>query len=783
MDVAALVARELALPFAAVSAVVSLLESGATVPFIARYRKEATSGLDEVAIRNIRDRQAYLGELAARKATVLEEIAKQDKLTPGLRKAIEQASTKAALEDLYAPFKTKRRTRAVMARERGLEPLADRIGSQPHGGSPRSEAARFVSAERDVADVDAALAGARDICAERIADDAAVRHTVRETFAKHAALEVKKTKEHRAARTKFDDYADYRELGRNVPSHRYLAIQRGEKEGVLKVAVSLEPDDQLRARIAQLAGLDRRSPWASELQAAVDDGYQRLIAARAAAELRSELKDAAELAAVSVFAKNLRELLLAAPYGAKSVLGIDPGQRTGCKCAAIGATGQLLGYDTMFLVQGDQKLAAAREVLLGLCRKHRPSAIAVGNGTHGRETEAFVRDVLREAGLDILTVSVSEAGASVYSASDVAREELPDIDVSVRGAVSIGRRLQDPLAELVKIDPKSIGVGQYQHDLPTNLLASKLDEVVEDCVNGVGVDLNTASVPLLSHVAGLGPKLAERVVQHRHERGGFRSRKELLKVSGLGHKTFEQAAGFLRIRGGEHPLDASAVHPERYALVERMARELAVPVASLVGNGEVVDRIDPARYLADDVGRFTLEDILAELKKPGRDPRASFEPPKFRDDVRTLEDLREGMELEGVVTNVTSFGAFVDLGVKQDGLVHISQLADRFVKDPSEVVHVGDRLTVRVLSVDLERKRVGLTARKDGAPARAGDGQPRRDGAQRPDARHDTRGRQAPRQSQPGREPSQEQRRHPQGQPAPRRSFENRPFAKLEKKR
>lgn len=687
-----------------------LLAEGATVPFIARYRKEATAGLDEVAIRKIRDRAAYVEELEARRKTVLAELAKQDALSSELKAAVQGAKTKTELEAIYAPFKSKRRTRAVLAKERGLEPLAKKIWQQPRDGSPRREASSFVKG--DVADVDAALAGARDICAERIAGDVRARQAVREIFDKHAVLAVKKKKEHRSAVTKFDNYADFRERIGRVAPHRYLAIRRGESEGVLAVSLKLEEDERLRHRIERIVGVDKRSPWSHELQQAVEESYKRLLSSRVAAELRAELKTEADRSAVDVFATNVKELLLAPPYGAKSVLGIDPGQRTGCKCAVVSKTGELLAHDTIYLVQGPGKLEAARRTLVGLCREHAISAVAVGNGTHGRETEAFAREVLAEAHLDPIVVSVSEAGASVYSASEIARDELPDVDVSIRGAVSIARRLQDPLAELVKIDPKSIGVGQYQHDVPPAQLSSKLDEVVEDCVNGVGVDLNTASIPLLSRVAGLGPKLAERIVQARHARGGFSSRRQLRKVSGLGDKTFQQAAGFLRIRGAEHPLDASAVHPERYGLVEQMAKDIGVPLQSLVGDSERVARIDADRYLGGDVGRYTLDDILVELRKPGRDPRASFTAPSFRDDVRTLEDLREGMELEGVVTNVTSFGAFVDIGVKQDGLVHISQLADRFVKDPNEVVHVGKRLQVRVLSVDLKRKRISLSARQ-----------------------------------------------------------------------
>jgi protein Tex len=475
---------------------------------------------------------------------------------------------------------------------------------------------------------------------------------------------------------------------------------------------------------------------------------------------------------VEVFAQNLRELLLAAPFGTKMVLGIDPGQRTGCKCAVVDDTGKLLDHQTFYLVQGAEATERARHTLRALCKKYPLRAVAVGNGTHGRETEAFVKEVLTAEGLtEVLCVPVSEAGASVYSASDVAREEFPDLDLTVRGAVSIARRLQDPLAELVKIDPKSIGVGQYQHDVYQGLLAKKLDEVVESCVNRVGVELNTASAPLLSRVAGIGPTLARKIVAHRNDKGAFKSRKALLDVAGVGPKTFEQAAGFVRVRGGEHPLDASSVHPERYDLVERMARDLGVPVASLIGDLKVIDRLDPRRYVEGDVGLFTLNDILAELKKPGRDPRAGFAPPQFRDDVRSLEDLKPGMELEGVVTNVTAFGAFVDVGVHQDGLVHVSQLADRFVKDPADVVKVGDKLKVRVLEVDLARKRIALSAKKGAAPgATAG-------GAARPGAAAGA----PPGGNRPGGGGGRDGRQgKPQGAPA--EGFRNNPFASLLRK-
>jgi protein Tex len=711
-DPTPLLAQELGLSALSVARVSELLASGATVPFIARYRKEATGGLDEVQIRTIEERRTYLRELHERRQAIHSEIQKQGKLTPELSKKIESCQTKAELEDLYLPYKPKRRTRAIIAQEKGLGPLADRIGLQPLEGNPRCEAERFVDAANGVLDVDAALSGARDICAERVSENADVRKFVRDAFSARGVIRVQKVKDQLEAVTKFDAYANHEEPIAKIPSHRFLAIRRGEKEGILKVDIELS--ENLVPNIARSVGVNARSPWSRELNAAVEDAYERLIVPAARIDLRVELKLNSDRGAIQVFAQNLRELLLAAPYGSRTVLGVDPGQRTGCKCAVVAETGALLEHDVFNLVQGDRAIEQAKLLLCRLVRQHRVAAVAVGNGTHGRETESFVRETLAAQGLkDVIVVSVSEAGASVYSASDVAREEFPDLDLTVRGAISIARRLQDPLAELVKIDPKSIGVGQYQHDVHQPFLVKKLDEVVESCVNQVGVELNTASSPLLSRVAGVGPTLAKRIIEHRKQRGMFASRKALLDVAGLGPRTFEQAAGFLRVREGEHPLDASAVHPERYPLVERMAVDLGVPVPSLIGNAEAIARINPERYFTADVGAFTVNDILTELKKPGRDPRSEFEPPRFRDDVREIGDLKPGMALEGVITNVTAFGAFVDIGVHQDGLVHVSKLSDRFVRDPSEVAHVGDRLQVRVLEVDLARKRISLSARKD----------------------------------------------------------------------
>ncbi len=760
------VAAELGLPVRSVAAVIQLLAAGGTVPFIARYRKEATQGLDEVAIRNIEERRTYLLELWERRRTVIAEIDKQGKLTPELAAKLRATTNKAELEDLYLPFRPKRRTRAAIARERGLEPLAERIAAQPLAGAPASEAARFVDAAKGVPDIDAALAGARDICAERIAEHAEIRKALRAAYLRSATIRVDKRRKYADQPTKFDMYAGFEEPIAAIPSHRFLAIRRGETEEVLDANLVLDSAPLIPV-IERYAGLNRRSPWSEQLALAIADALERLLEPSVQSDVRVDLKLRSDTAAIAVFAQNLRELLLAAPFGARSVLGIDPGQRTGCKIAVVDETSKLLDHDVINLVQGDAALQRARDTLRALCRKHRPCAIAIGNGTHGRETEAFVRALLKDEGLTedgMFCVSVSESGASIYSASDIAREEFPDLDLTVRGAISIARRLQDPLAELVKVDPKSIGVGQYQHDVHQPALVRKLDEVVESCVNQVGVEVNTASAPLLSRVAGIGPGLAKKITAHRDRHGPFKSRAELLDVSGLGPRAFEQCAGFLRIRDTHagHPLDASAVHPERYPLVERMAADLGVGVAALVGNSDALGKLDLARYHSDDVGDYTLRDILAELQKPGRDPRANFAPPRFRDDVQTLEDLEPGMQLEGVVTNVTAFGAFVDVGVHQDGLVHISQLADKFVKNPSDIVKVGDKLQVRVLEVDRARRRISLTAKKDTGAAVIGTGA---DGK-----RHSSNsGASEPRRDKPGHD------QKPRRAEAP--SFRNNPFA------
>jgi len=717
-------AEELTLPGRGVAAVVQLLAEGATVPFIARYRKELTGGLDEVQIRAIEERRTYLIEMEAQRRTVLESIHAQGKLTPELRNRILACSTKAALDDLYLPYKPKRRTRAMIARERGLEPLALSMLAQDQSVDPRTAALAFVDIAKEVADVDAALQGARDIVAEIVAENADVRALARVAFVEEGVLAATVVADKKNERTKFEDYYDHTEAVAKMPSHRYLAIRRGEKEGVIRAAITVETERML-PRIERTMKVDAQSPWAGEICTAVADAWKRLLAPSVENDVRVDLKMKADRDAVEVFAENLKHLLLAAPLGGKAVVGIDPGLRSGCKVAAVDATGKFLDTIVIFPSQGEGQAARGKRELTAFLTKYKPMAIAVGNGTGGREAETFTREVVREAKMDgTIVVSVSEAGASVYSASDVAREEFPELDLTIRGAISIARRLQDPLAELVKVEPKAIGVGQYQHDVHQPLLIRKLGEVIESCVNAVGVELNTASAPLLSFVSGIGPALAKKIVVHREEHGAFATRDDVMKVPGLGPKAFVLAAGFLRVRGSKNPLDASAVHPERYALVERIATDMGLPLASLVGDAARVDAIDVPSYVgkfaAEGVGEPTLRDIVAELRKPGRDPRASFEPPKFRDDVQTLNDLKEGMVLEGVVTNVTAFGAFVDVGVHQDGLVHISQLSDRFIKDPREAVKVGDKLSVRVMEVDLVRQRIALSAKSQDATHKVG---------------------------------------------------------------
>ncbi|MHC4955713.1 MAG: Tex family protein [Planctomycetota bacterium] len=691
-DNVSLVARELGVRTEQVQATADLLAGGATMPFIARYRKEATGSLDEVAITAIRDRLTQLAELDKRRDAILGSLQERDLLTDDLARRLKSAHTLTELEDIYLPFRPKRRTRAQVAREKGLEPLAKALLEQ---AGARIDLAPYGDREE-------ALAGARDIIAEQVSEDGDVRGELRRLFARDAQLTsivVKKKKDEAA---KFRDYFDWSEPLNRAPSHRILAVLRGDNEGYLKVHA--RPDENRAHAALERRFLRGRGGFATtQVRLALHDAYKRLLLPALERETLKAAKHRADEAAIGVFATNLRELLMAAPFSGKRVLAIDPGFRTGCKVVALDASGALKSNLTIFPTQ--RRDEAARK-LRELLERHSVDAIAVGNGTAGRETEAFVKDL----DLGVPVIMVDESGASIYSASEVARDELPDQDVTVRGAVSIGRRLQDPLAELVKIDAKSIGVGQYQHDVDQSALKSALDDTVESCVNSVGVDVNTASAQLLAYVAGLGPQLARNVTEWRNNNGAFTSRRQLLKVPRLGAKAFEQAAGFLRIRDGKQPLDASAVHPERYDLVQRMAKDQGCAVANLLTDAGKRERIDLDHYIGKDVGRPTLVDIMDELARPGRDPRPEFEVFSFAD-VHTLEDLVPGMTLPGIVTNVTAFGAFVDVGVHQDGLVHVSELADRFVKDPNEIVRVRQQVQVKVIDVDHERQRIRLSMR------------------------------------------------------------------------
>jgi protein Tex len=707
-EITSAVAQELLLPGRQVASALSLFAEGNTLPFIARYRKEATGGLDETQLRAIQERAEYLRELGERRAAIRKSIEEQGKLTPELATRLDAVATKQALEDLYLPYKPKRRTRATIARERGLEPLADALWNGTLDDvSAIATAAEFVSAEREVPSPDDALAGARDILSERVAEDAEHRGWVRDLTRRKGSVSARAVTGKEAEVSKFQDYYDFSESLGSIPSHRMLAIRRGEEEGVLAWSIAA-PVEELASGLTERVARGRRA--AKQLQLVAQDAYKRLLAFSIEVELRLELKTRADDEAIAVFGRNLEQLLLAAPAGERLVIGLDPGFRTGVKVAAVSRTGAVLHTDAWMLHQPDRFRAA----LLRLVTSTGAELIAIGNGTASRETEALVRQTLRDAAFASppQVVVVSEAGASVYSASELAVAELPALDVSLRGAVSIARRLQDPLAELVKIDPKSIGVGQYQHDVNQSRLKKRLEEIVISAVNHVGVEVNTASAALLAYVSGIGPTLAENIVKARDERGGFTSRRALLEVPRLGAKAFEQAAGFLRVRGATHPLDGSAVHPERYLLVERMAADLGVPLADLIADEARLAAINLADYVSADVGLPTLQDIIAELRKPGRDPRAAFEAPAFRDDITEPKDLREGMELEGVVTNIVAFGAFVDVGVHQDGLVHVSQLADRYVADPNQVVTVGQRVKVRVISLDLQRNRIALTMKR-----------------------------------------------------------------------
>ena len=701
------IAADLGLGAGQVRAAASLLADGKTIPFIARYRKEATGGLDEVAISSIRDLVERYDGLDRRRASILNSLRERGTLSPDLEDRIMAAETLSVLEDLYLPFRPKRRTRASAARERGLLPLADLIFEQGRI-DPAAEAARFVDPDKGVASIEEALAGARDIIAERASEDPAARSKVRRLFSEEGILRSKSSPTAEGDGSKYRDYADWSEPLSRAPSHRVMAVLRGKKEGFL--TLHAEPPAAEALAILDRLFVRGKGPASEEVRLAVEDGYRRLLAPAMEREALSAAREKAEERAIGVFAENLRHLLLEPPLGERTVLAVDPGFRTGCKVVVLDPLGSLAAKAVIYPHPPQNMVREAKDRIVFLCEEFGVEFIAVGNGTAGRETEEFLRR-LQITG-DPPVVMVDEAGASVYSASRCARDEFPEEDATVRGAVSIGRRLQDPLAELVKIDPRSIGVGQYQHDVDEKALKRKLDEVVEICVNAVGVDLNTASRELLARVSGLGPRLAGSIVQYREKSGPFRTREELKKVPGLGPRAFEQAAGFLRIRGGDSPLDGSAVHPESYRIVEAMARDLGVSIEELMEEPTLQRRIDPERYVSETAGLFTLREILAELAKPGRDPRREFEIYSFAPGVAKIEDLRPGMVLPGVVTNVAAFGAFVDLGVHQDGLVHISELADRFVRDPAEVVRVHQRVTVTVLNVDLDRKRISLSMRK-----------------------------------------------------------------------
>lgn len=711
-----LISNELHLPEHGVENTLKLLDEGCTIPFISRYRKERTGGLDEVQITAISNRMEQLQEIAKRKDTIVKTIKEQEKMTPELERRIKECWDSTVLEDIYLPFKPKRRTRAQVAREQGLEPLATILLMQrePH---PKEAAKRFVVG--DVADVAAALQGAQDIIAEQISEDERYRNTVRSTFRREAFIESKvvKAKKDSDEAQKYSDYFDWKEPLKRCSSHRLLAMRRGESEGILRLHLTIDDEETVRRLKRNLppAPFNNSNNCRRLLEEAVEDGYKRLLMPSIETEFATLSKQRADEEAIRVFAENLRQLLLSAPLGQKRVMGIDPGFRTGCKVVCLDAQGNLLHHEAIFPHPPVNHRMQATMHVQDMLKKYSIEAIAIGNGTASRETKEFVEDCLKSLpsplgeGAGVRLFVVSEDGASVYSASKVARDEFPDEDVTVRGAVSIGRRLMDPLAELVKIDPKSIGVGQYQHDVDQSKLKHTLDQTVESCVNLVGVNLNTASQHLLTYVSGLGPVLAQNIVTYRKEHGAFTSRAELKKVPRLGPAAFQQCAGFLRISGGKNPLDNSAVHPESYHVVEQMAKDCHCSVADLINNKGTRESIDIKKYVSDEVGLPTLTDIMKELEKPGRDPRQQMEEFEFDSSVQTVEDLREGMELPGIVTNITNFGAFVDIGVHQDGLVHVSQMADRYVSDPTQVVRLHQHVRVRVIAVDLRRQRISLS--------------------------------------------------------------------------
>jgi len=722
------IANELGVRPQQVAAAVALLDEGSTVPFIARYRKEVTGSLDDTQLRNLEERLRYLRELDERRASILASIEEQGKLTPELKREIDLADTKTRLEDLYLPYKQKRRTKGQIALEAGLGELADALFGNPDL-TPEQEAERFIDAEKGFADVKAVLEGAKYILMERFAEDADLLAKLRDFLKHNATLSARVVPGKENEGAKFSDYFEHDEVLKNTPSHRALAIFRGRNEGILSVSLkvgdetpgSMHPGEGMIGERFGIANRGRAADkWLGEV---VRWTWKVKLYTHLETDLLGELRDKAEDDAIGVFARNLHDLLLAAPAGPRATLALDPGLRTGCKVAVVDATGKLLETATVYPHAPRNDWDGPLAILAKLCAKHAVDLIAIGNGTASRESDKLAGELIQKVpGLKLTKIMVSEAGASVYSASELAAKEFPDLDVSLRGAVSIARRLQDPLAELVKIDPKSIGVGQYQHDVSQLKLARSLDAVVEDCVNAVGVDVNTASAALLARISGLNSTLAQNIVQFRDANGAFKSRSELKKVPRLGEKTFEQAAGFLRVMNGENPLDASAVHPETYPLVKRIAQDTGRDIRSLIGDSAFLKRLDPKQFTDEGFGLVTVSDILQELEKPGRDPRPEFKTAEFQEGVEKLSDLEPGMVLEGVVTNVTNFGAFVDIGVHQDGLVHISALSEKFVKDPYEVVKAGDIVKVKVMEVDIPRQRVGLSMRMSDTPGAKTDG-------------------------------------------------------------
>lgn len=701
---ASIIAKEIQTSQQFVHNTILLLDGGATIPFIARYRKEMTGSMDEVVIAQVRDRLAQLRDLDDRRAAILKSLTDQEKLTPELEKAVAAAATMAELEDIYLPYRPKRRTRASIAREKGLEPLADLIQLQHyHDIERRAEA--FVNDELGVGSPEEAIQGACDIIAERVNEDGAARKKIRNLFQKESQVAARVVKGKEADGINFEMYFDYHEPLHKAPSHRLLAMFRGENEGFLRL--SFEVDEKKAHEMLQRQFVRGNNKSSELMTDAIKDGCKRLLFPSIETEMRQWAKENADREAIRVFADNVRQLLLTPPLGQKNVLAIDPGFRTGCKVVCLDRQGKLLYNETIYPHPPQNEVRDAIHKIKSLVNAYKIEAIAIGNGTAGRETERLIRSIPFEK--DIIALSVNESGASVYSASAAARREFPDYDVTVRGSVSIGRRLMDPLAELVKIDPKSIGVGQYQHDVDQNALMNSLRDTVSNCVNKVGVEVNTASEELLTYVSGLGPSLAKNIISYRNENGPFRSRRELLKVARFGDKAFEQAAGFLRIRDAKYPLDKSAVHPESYPVVERMASKLSCSIDDLIENKSLRDKINLQEFVTDSVGLPTLQDILLELAKPGRDPRQQFEMFEFDRNVHKIQDLYSGMVLPGIVTNITNFGAFVDIGVHQDGLVHISHLADRYVRDPNEVVKLNQKVMVEVLDVDVERKRIQLS--------------------------------------------------------------------------